>query len=129
MQAIKIPSDLVGHKPCLHNPSRFPFLEYYQESPSQKISFFGNHFLIWKSHDSHRFPKKEFLFWENVSPDQKKFHQKIAFFGKSHDLLTSSINPTTLSNQLSNLISPSNLPSKSSILGNPINLKLHDLLI
>ena len=46
MQAIKIPFNLVGHKPCLHNPSKFPFLEILPKSLSQEISFFGNYFQI-----------------------------------------------------------------------------------
>jgi len=63
---------------------KFPFLEFYQKSPSQKISFFGNHFLIWKSHDSHQFPKKEFPFLEKMFPQiKKKFIKKLPFL-ESH---------------------------------------------
>jgi len=60
MQAIEIPFHLVCHKPCLHNPSKFPFLETISKFGNtflKKISIFGilskitlpEIFLFWKS--------------------------------------------------------------------------------
>jgi len=63
---------------------KFPFLEFYQKSPSQNISFFGNHFQIWKSHDCHQFPKKEFPFLEKMFLQIKKIFIKKFPFLESH---------------------------------------------